>query len=140
MVKFSGLLLVLLLVVLSLSWFLCPLQFLKIVTTTLFDFQHFYSTKFPRQLHSWRNCHFRYPFVTASWTTLLTPQNWSIPPTKPTNQRTAKKVNLGSSLVYHINWLFSMTLLLMNYKLTFEFIYFEFYTYFTKLIGNLFIM
>ena len=33
---------------------------------------------------------------------------------------------------YH--WLFSMTLL-TNYQLTFEFIYFEFYTYFTKLLA-----
>ena len=57
----------------------------------------------------------------------LTLPKWLVLTTEPTNQKIAKKVNQGSSLVYHI-WLFSMTLL-MNYQFSFEFIYFEFLLY-----------
>ena len=73
---------------------------------TLFDFRHLYSHNFSRQPHS-RWSHFRRPFVTAFWTTLwLILPNWSLLTTEPTNQRTAKKIDRRSSLVYHITGYF----------------------------------
>ena len=53
--------------------------------------------------------------------------------TESTNQRTAKKGQPRVKPCRSYYWLFSMTVLLTKYQLTFEFIYFEFYTCFTKL-------
>ena len=88
----------------GLSWIPSLLLFLWMDVKILLIFRRLYLPNFPSQPYSQRNSYFRRPFVTASWTTLITEPNWLT--RELTNQRTAKKVCQGSSLVYYnIGWI-----------------------------------
>ena len=64
-------------------------------------FLYLYSTKFPHQLHGWRNSHFRH-LINSTCQILMT------------ELRTAKKISQGSSLVYHVTCYFFFNSYIMN--------------------------